>query len=172
MTKKKSTKKPNKSQKRNKLTSFGFTTTKPVRRKQRPPILNFQGFPMDNCVYHRSLDGHYYAPPKYYKTPLTEDDIDLSFCHECLLQPCMMVGTEEEVDVIIEKVLDLKVENRNVDENDAAMRCIKIIHKNIFPNEWGSRAWPPPCIKRHLPYFFQEAKESRKTKQQVFPKHP
>ena len=86
---------------------------------------------MSNCVYHRTLDGHYYAPPpKYYKMPLTEDDIDLSFCHECLLQPCTMVGTEEEVDVIIEKVLDLIAEDSNLNEHDAAMRCIKIIHKN------------------------------------------
>ena len=140
-----------------KLTSFGFTTTKPIGRKTRAPKLNFQGFPVSNCVYHRVLDCHCYAPPRYYEIPLTEESIDLSFCHECLLQPCMMAGTSDEVDMIVGRVLDAASMDKSLNVKEAAMRCIRLIHSKIFPSDWGDRVWPPRCIERSLPNFFHDA---------------
>ena len=95
---------------------------------------------------------------------LFRSSIDLSFCHECLLQPCMMAGTSDEVDMIVGRVLDAASMYKSLNVTETAMRCMRLIHSKIFPGDWGDRVWPPRSIERSLPDFFDDAKATRDMK--------
>ena len=75
------------------ITHF-FRVTKRVKAQ---PKKNFQGFPMDSCVYASEIDGYVMEPCKSVYSAIKKGPTDWPLCDRCYLRPCYVTARREEL---------------------------------------------------------------------------
>jgi hypothetical protein len=144
-------KKPRKKNPQKKIKQFFKVTKRKVGHTEK----NFQGFPMEECVFADDLGRFIWHPPVYGNTaPLKQDPLRYSMfarvtCKWCYLPPCICEEKNDEIwkflDAIRETGLDDKADLVSIAESEAASLMVEVFGARYVRNNGI-----PPCIKEFI----------------------
>lgn len=142
-----------------------FKVVKPKREVQPK---NFQGFPMNLCVYREEMKDHVYCPPGYGSDAFSMMKKDWDFCSTCCLCPCLVVEKEEEIRMLCGEV-SLAEETSTLEMLYKATCKGDELMEEVFGARYVRKTPIPKCLREYLEIYFDEL---RKINGETWDAHP
>lgn len=134
----------------------------PITKAKAPPLeINFQGFPLSECVFAAEIGTYVYCPPAYGNNAMRKGG---RVCPDCYLSPCFAKEKDEEIHEFLCDFPIHNVFNSDNEMDEAYEKMVDRIERMLtesFGAKYASSVGVPDCCERVVSEYAEFARETR-----------